>query len=80
MENDNLSIGKLFDSDIGQELVQGKATSIADKVVIRNGTVLYFDKSLLDSGEAPPSDYFSPPTLPCSAKPARLSRGGLTWI
>lgn len=63
MENDNLSIGKLFDSDIGQELVQGKATSIADKVVIRNGTVLYFDKSLLDSDKS--SSDFSPP--PCHA-------------
>lgn len=64
MENDNLSIGKLFDGDIGQELVQGKATSIADGVAIRNGTVLYFDKSLLDSGEAPPSDSFSLPPCP----------------
>lgn len=40
-------------SEIGQELVQDKATVIADKVTIRNGTVLYFDESLLDSSLTP---------------------------
>ena len=40
-------------SEIGQELVQGKATVIADRVTIRNGTVFYFDESLLDSSLTP---------------------------
>lgn len=76
MGNDNLSIGKLFDSDIGQELVQGKATNIADEVAIRNGTVLYIDKSLLDSGEAPPSDSFSPPPCPAPQNPRDFQTEG----
>lgn len=64
MKNDNLSTAKLFDSEIGQELVRGEATVIADKVTIRNGTVFCFDESLLDSGETS-SNSFSP--LPCPA-------------
>lgn len=60
-------------SEIGQELVQGKATVIADRVTIRNGTVLYFDESLLDSGEAPPSDSFFPPSCPAPQNPRDCS-------
>lgn len=73
MKNDNLSTDKLFDSEISRERVQGKATVIADKVTIRNGTVFYFDESLLDSGEASPSDSFFPSPCPAPQNPRDFS-------
>lgn len=46
-----------------------KTRCIFESATIRNGTVLYFDKSLLDSGEASPSDSFSPPPCPAQQNP-----------
>lgn len=73
LKNDNLSIGKLFDGERGPELVQGKASVIADKVTIRNRTIYYLGESLLDSGEASPSDSFFPPPCPAPQNPRDFS-------
>lgn len=84
VENDSISTGTIdadrICSEIGQEFVRGKATVIADRVTIRNGIIYYLDESLLDSGEASPSDSFSPPPCPAPQNPRDFSKEAQYWI